>query len=580
MKKVNIIYLLPEMKGASGGAKVIYNTKHYKALRETVGDTPSSSTSDWELIDMSSEFGDTVQYSEWTDDKAERKRQERDIFGSYDSDEEQFGLDYDDLARDVPIVDQDSEAEEVIDEELMTSVQPDLSYHTGVHGPRNHFFQFFTHSDKLSSYMSQDLDLKVEKPFSMKTHFMEQKKPEKFGYQVLKEVRPLFAWISPPQNRKTKTKEGKESRIPFEKLATFTVTVAKSQQERGRYYAFAYNWNSEFWDTKVMTEFLKDQRNEVTKIYLNTYDPRLSPKHCIALVHNLPKSQMDVLKFGPYRIKASQKGSDDVELEDNYPCAFCEKVHEIAWTVLDQLVGKRMMLPRASNIQTSLMVDLLEGLDQEELISIDKVINLNDYPGIGNVAQTLSAVTMLPPVLPTRKDVKDLITWINSRPKGTVINFNKKENQDTYPEHTVAIKELRKSYFPNHWFEHCIVYRGRVPKIQHELPDKGEHAAVIMWRKTDKHKRLYVSTLKTLSQKGFDPLSWSVVLYFNTPSASDFEQATTKPQPMIPNQVELVPDVAPTPEEKIYGDPDEPLPGRTLDINRRCRYGSYFSNCS
>tara|TARA_R110000824_G_scaffold371928_2_gene561738 strand:- start:1425 stop:4433 length:3009 start_codon:yes stop_codon:yes gene_type:complete len=52
------------------GAKVIYNTKHYKALRETVGDTPSSSTSDWELIDMSSEFGDTVQYSEWTDDKA------------------------------------------------------------------------------------------------------------------------------------------------------------------------------------------------------------------------------------------------------------------------------------------------------------------------------------------------------------------------------------------------------------------------------------------------------------------------------------------------------------------------------
>ena len=25
MKKVNIIYLLPEMKGASGGAKVIYN---------------------------------------------------------------------------------------------------------------------------------------------------------------------------------------------------------------------------------------------------------------------------------------------------------------------------------------------------------------------------------------------------------------------------------------------------------------------------------------------------------------------------------------------------------------------------
>ena len=44
--------------------------KHYKALRETQGDTPSTSTSDWEQIDMGDEFGDTVQYSPWTDEKA------------------------------------------------------------------------------------------------------------------------------------------------------------------------------------------------------------------------------------------------------------------------------------------------------------------------------------------------------------------------------------------------------------------------------------------------------------------------------------------------------------------------------
>ena len=44
--------------------------KHYKALRETQGDTPSKSTTDWEQIDMGDEFGDTVQYSPWTDEKA------------------------------------------------------------------------------------------------------------------------------------------------------------------------------------------------------------------------------------------------------------------------------------------------------------------------------------------------------------------------------------------------------------------------------------------------------------------------------------------------------------------------------
>ena len=40
MKKINIIYLLPEMKGASGGAKVIYN--HSAILNSLDKDISSS----------------------------------------------------------------------------------------------------------------------------------------------------------------------------------------------------------------------------------------------------------------------------------------------------------------------------------------------------------------------------------------------------------------------------------------------------------------------------------------------------------------------------------------------------------
>ena len=40
MKKINIIYLLPEMKGASGGAKVIYN--HSSILNSLDKDISSS----------------------------------------------------------------------------------------------------------------------------------------------------------------------------------------------------------------------------------------------------------------------------------------------------------------------------------------------------------------------------------------------------------------------------------------------------------------------------------------------------------------------------------------------------------
>ena len=57
------------------GAKVLgSDAKHYKVktgkghLSSTSNDPPN--TTYWELIDYSSEFGDTIQYSEWTDDKA------------------------------------------------------------------------------------------------------------------------------------------------------------------------------------------------------------------------------------------------------------------------------------------------------------------------------------------------------------------------------------------------------------------------------------------------------------------------------------------------------------------------------
>ena len=40
MSKINIIYLLPEMKGASGGAKVIY--KHSSILNNLDKDISSS----------------------------------------------------------------------------------------------------------------------------------------------------------------------------------------------------------------------------------------------------------------------------------------------------------------------------------------------------------------------------------------------------------------------------------------------------------------------------------------------------------------------------------------------------------
>lgn len=60
-------------------ARVLYQGQHYKSkINSNLNNTPPGPTSgskdsdaNWEQIDMSDEFGDTIQYSEWTDDKVE-----------------------------------------------------------------------------------------------------------------------------------------------------------------------------------------------------------------------------------------------------------------------------------------------------------------------------------------------------------------------------------------------------------------------------------------------------------------------------------------------------------------------------
>ena len=136
---------------------------------------------------------------------------------------------------------------------------------------------------------------------------MKNKQKEDVGYQALKKARPLLAWISPPHDRRTKTSSNKETNIPIEKLAKFTTAIATSQMDRQRYFAFTYPWNSDFWNTETMTGFLKDDRVKSVKVYVDTYDPNVKPKTVIALVHNLPDSNLEVLKFGPYRLHGEDR---------------------------------------------------------------------------------------------------------------------------------------------------------------------------------------------------------------------------------------------------------------------------------
>ena len=75
---------------------------------------------------------------------------------------------------------------------------------------------------------------------------------------------------------------------------------------------------------------------------------------------------------------------------------------------------------------------------------------------------------------------------------------------------------MRKCYFPVHVFSDCRVYRGVIGSLPGVLQDRGEQAAVILWKKSETVKRLYAATVENFDFQSFDPKSWSIVVFFNT----------------------------------------------------------------
>eukprot|EP00975_Prorocentrum_lima_P028258 5942373-Prorocentrum_lima.AAC.2 len=100
------------------------------------------------------------------------------------------------------------------------------------------------------------------------------------------------------------------------------------------------------------------------------------------------------------------------------------------------------------------------------------------------------------------------MNWIDSLPRGAVVNFGHVKNRKTFAWQC-KVTATKNMYFPDYVFEGQILNLARSPLLI------GEHTTVVALRKNDNKKRCYVGTLSTLDWDDFDAKDWSMILYYN-----------------------------------------------------------------
>ena len=79
-------------------------------------------------------------------------------------------------------------------------------------------------------------------------------------------------------------------------------------------------------------------------------------------------------------------------------------------------------------------------------------------------------------------------------------------------------------------FKHCQIFRGTMSQLPVTLQGSGDQAIVIMWKKGDNKKRLCAATIESLDFSGFDPSSWSIVLFYNKDGTPGTKNTTAAPE--------------------------------------------------
>ena len=161
----------------------------------------------------------------------------------------------------------------------------------------------------------------------------------------------------------------------------------------------------------------------------------------------------------------------------------------------------------------SLYIDLLEDWTTDQLydyVTSHTNYLVDDAHGCGFQVKDIRMVPTLPSIDPETYDVKTMINWGNATPKGAVIDLSsEKANEVAKPAW-----QLLRILFPNLAYTQCRLMRGKISeRIIEPSGARGDQLVIILWKKRDLKKRLYMAVCDSFDFTGFDPGPWTMLMF-------------------------------------------------------------------
>ena len=423
------------------------------------------------------------------------------------------------------------------------------------------FKQYCTSNDKLSAVVGQYK--RAGSPVFLDHTFVSTNE-----LRALQEHRPKTVWINADERNS---------------IAAFCYHAATLQAKGQRTFVITLPWKSSLWTNPWIVALLTVPGVRTEQVDMNSYTPMpCSWPGTVCMITNM--TNLDSLNKGSYAHKPLTYSYKAERFSDDYPIAFCQNVY-LCISEADRSPDMTEW-PIQNPVQRGLVVDLLSDLQTEDLQILDKACTTELQPGILHQEQVCDVQEVLAaePHLVVNSKVKSIVTWLNSRPQGTIVDMTTRENQSYYPKVMEGLVSLRKTYFPMAVYTHCRVYRGVIDDIPSTIAGQPDDAVVFMWKKDSNVKRIFASKIHFMRFGNFNAKPWSIVVMYNLSGTSsgrsrDYDGHVPVPAPrshfdkpddddhdMKPpdspgdNGDEDMPEPFRHPPPPDYYDPDKPVP--------------------
>ena len=312
-------------------------------------------------------------------------------------------------------------------------------------------------------------------------------------------------------------------------MLDFCVQLAEYQREHDGYFMIENPSTSALWYTRCFQRLLrhsgvtygtldmcsfglKDPNAyyyyKPTSLLHNFDEDVLAPvfKRCISKLGGEKRQQHQLLEGS-----APGHGSR-TKLAQGYPYRFCSTVIRAILPI-----GRHYGLFHA---QTTLLVDLLDNMDNDGLKSLSVHVNA-DVPQ-ENVHFSILATRSAVPV--KNIFIKRLMTQINALAAGYEYN----------PCHIGCghnVVTLRKHFSPHMSFDTATILRGTFEPLR--VRYRQTSGLLFMWRKKDT-SQLYVLRNPNVDLSSLMPSQWSCILLWNSDGKTPVEKTSTEDTDMLP----------------------------------------------